>query len=512
MFAVCGMVNVGAAAANPAAQFVATSGIRTPEDLLNFTETDMAGIVKAYNRKDDVASIPMLVGKNLEALVYYAKYRWRRQLEILPADWTAEEMVRIKAIMQQIKAAKADRIGENMDPGPIDIGAGYHDWVGRFRNKLRSTIGAADVPIIYVIRPAHDDDPEWQPDQTNTMEVDMYAMRLDGPEYRQDCQAVFTLLYNCCNHERGAGNREALAWIEPHIEAQDGRAAFASFRAHFEGEGPTAMRRNQAFAQLRSLHWKNEASVTFAAFSSALKNAYDIVSEEAPYADEHKVRDLLEKIMPTSKVQQMEVVKGKVRDDFPTDFNRAISYIASRIAEIYADDIAKMNRFGIGKRTRQIYEAQSDGNGRGRGRGSGGRFTAAGTNRRGGRGSRGGRSGGRNNGRGGRIGGGNTARVNFNGINATDPTRPFTSAEWDQLGNSGRAYVNRERERLHGGRGIARGGGRGNGRGGRQGGGRIISEIVVQQDGDTSTVTTRGGKSGAGFGLGAHTQGSNVQT
>jgi hypothetical protein len=36
-------------------------------------------------------------------------------------------------------------------------------------------------------------------------------------------------------------------------------------------------------------------------------------------------------------------MKGKVRGDFPTDFNRAIAYIASRIAEIYADDIAKLN-------------------------------------------------------------------------------------------------------------------------------------------------------------------------
>jgi hypothetical protein len=72
----------------------------------------------------------------------------------MPAGWTPDEMGRIKDIMQQIKAAKADRIGENMDPGPIDVGAGYHDWVGRFRNKLRSTIGAADVPIIYVIRPS----------------------------------------------------------------------------------------------------------------------------------------------------------------------------------------------------------------------------------------------------------------------------------------------------------------------------------------------------------------------
>jgi hypothetical protein len=150
------------------------------------------------------------------------------------------------------------------------------------------------------------------------------------------------LLYNCCNHERAVGRREALAWIKQHIKSQDGRAAFESFHAHFEGEGPSAMRQNQAFAQIRSLHWKNEASMMFAAFSSALKNAYNIVSEDAAYADEHKVRDLLDKIMLTSKVPQMEVVKGQVRDEYPTDFNRAIAYIASRIAEIYADDIAKL--------------------------------------------------------------------------------------------------------------------------------------------------------------------------
>jgi hypothetical protein len=205
---------------------------------------------------------------------------------------------------------------------------------------LRSTLGAADVPIIYVIRPTHE--AGWEPDEDNLAEVDMYAMQLDGPEYRQDRQAVLTLLYNCCNHERAVSLREALAWIEPHIESQDGRAAFESFRSHFEGEGPLAMRRNQAFAQIRSLHWKNEASMTFAAFSSALKNAYDIVSEDAANANKHKVRDLLDKIIPTSKVPHMEVVKGRVRDEYPTDFDKAIAYIASRIAEIYANDIAKL--------------------------------------------------------------------------------------------------------------------------------------------------------------------------
>jgi hypothetical protein len=53
--------------------------------------------------------------------------------------------------------------------------------------------------------------------------------------------------------------------------------------------------------------------------------------------------------------------------------------------------------------------------------------------------------------------------------------------------------------------GRGRSGGRRDGRGGRSGAGRVVNEIVVQQcDGDTSTVTSRGGKSGAGFGIGAH--------
>jgi hypothetical protein len=497
------MVNAGNQANNPAAQFVETTGIRDPDDLLNFTEDDMASIVKAHNRKPNVTAVPMLVAKNLEALVYFARYRWRRQQEVVPAAWTPEEMARIKDIMTQIKAAREDRIGDNMDPGPIDVGPGYHDWVGRFRNKLRSTIGAADVPIIYVIRPTHE--AGWEPDKNNLAEVDMYAMRLDGPEYRQDRQAVFTLLYNCCNHERAVGRREALAWIEPHIESQDGRAAFESFRAHFEGEGPSAMRRNQAFAQIRSLHWKNEASMTFAAFSSALKNAYDIVSEDAAYADEHKVRDLLDKIMPTSKVPQMEVVKGRVRDEYPTDFDKAIAYIASRITEIYADDIAKMARYGIGKRNRQVYEATTDGRGRGRGRGSGQRMAICG-----------GRGGGRSTGRGNRDHGNGNARILFNGVDATDIHRSFTGQEWDQLGPNGRAYVNHERERIAGRQGNG-GRGRNNGRAGgraagRRGGGagRVINEVTIeQQQGDTSTVTSKGGRSGAGFGIGAY-HGSGV--
>jgi hypothetical protein len=47
-----------------------------------------------------------------------------------------DEMACIKDVKTQIKAAREDCIGDNMDPGLIDVRPGYHNWVGCFHNKL----------------------------------------------------------------------------------------------------------------------------------------------------------------------------------------------------------------------------------------------------------------------------------------------------------------------------------------------------------------------------------------
>jgi hypothetical protein len=36
-------------------------------------------------------------------------------------------MAQIKVIMQQTAARKADKMAENIDPGLIEVGVGYHD-------------------------------------------------------------------------------------------------------------------------------------------------------------------------------------------------------------------------------------------------------------------------------------------------------------------------------------------------------------------------------------------------
>lgn len=331
-------------------------------------------------------------------------------------------------------------------------------------------------------------------------------MRLNGPEFEQDNQMVYSILYGCCK-----GRREALTWIEPFSAAQNGWAAFMAFSSHFEGEGPTTTRKAEAFAQIKSLHWKNETAMAFTTFSSHLKDAYDTVNGDAPYSDEHKVRTMLEKITPTSEQMRMEVAKGHVRNNLVNNFDGAITYLTGQVAEIYADEIAKVNKYG-GKRNRNIYEAITNKDN------SGGR---AGRGRGGGRGrGRGNRAGGRGGGRGGRQ-----HNVTFNGVDASNIDKKFTDAEWDRMGPAGRNYVNNERARRNelqtanrggtGGRGGRYHGNRG-GRAGRdqQQQGRVINETQVtfsdqatEQTIEVSphtTMETRGGRNGSNFGSGAH--------
>lgn len=240
------------------------------------------------------------------------------------------------------------------------------------------------------------------------------------------------------------------------------------------------------------------------------KKAYDTIADEAPYSDLHTVNHLVEKMMPITKLQAIEVVKGKILDDYQNDFNGAILHAKGRITSIYKDEIAKLNKFGAGKRMRAVYETQTECGGHARGRHD---------QRGGGKGNQGGQRGGEGGGRGWANNYQNGTM--FGGIDVSDATHDFTAAEWDQIGTAGRAYVNQERKRINsqgrerGGRGRSHGyGGYGGGynRGGSRGGGQNINEVTVPgnaQDNDSTvadsvTFASRGGRSGAGFGRGAH--------
>jgi hypothetical protein len=196
-------------------------------------------------------------------MAYFAKYRWRRNYEYGRNQWNNDELTAIQGIMQAVRIEKEDKSIEAIKVGPVDVGQGYKAWMDRFKNKLRSTIGAADVPISYVIRAdvpisyvIRDDDPPFNldPNDIGDPEKDEYLLRHDGPEYAQDNKMVYNFLYTACNHPEIKSTHDTLTWIKDYRISQDGRAAYQAFISHFDGTGPTSTRIAEARAMIASLH------------------------------------------------------------------------------------------------------------------------------------------------------------------------------------------------------------------------------------------------------------------
>jgi hypothetical protein len=119
------------------------------------------------------------------------------------------------------------------------------------------------------------------------------------------------------------------------------------------------VRRTSALAQIQTLHWKSELVLDFAEFSSKLKKAYDVLSEEAPYLDLFKVRELVGKMNLISKQGSIDSVKETIMREYANDFVGAIDYALNRITDIYQEEIERKNRVGTGGK-RQVSEAHME--------------------------------------------------------------------------------------------------------------------------------------------------------
>jgi hypothetical protein len=171
----------------------------------------------------------------------------------------------------------------------------------------------------------------------------------------------------------------------------------------------------------------------------------------------------VEKLLSCIQTQDMEMVAQKsiIASQYPNDFSGACNYFSAEVSCLHAGAQLENSKY---KNKRNISAMQGHGGRRDGGHGRG-RSHFGDRSGPGGRGN-GGRSGG--------CGNGNGSGTKINGVDVSDPTRSFTSEEWEQLAwNGGGQYVTQARERMNGcGRGHGGHGGQG---GHSSGGGRNAS-------------------------------------
>jgi hypothetical protein len=121
-----------------------------------------------------------------------------------------------------------------------------------FLNLLAQSYGVLREPLHYIIRP----DTALVEFTTNE-EQRMYQFPLMGGSFELDNQAVFRKLKAFLIDSPG------WAWIEPHDMAENGRAAYMAWMAHYNGEGKLSKQMAIAKTKLDNLHYRNEHSMSF---------------------------------------------------------------------------------------------------------------------------------------------------------------------------------------------------------------------------------------------------------
>jgi hypothetical protein len=474
--------------------FINIEGLDSMEAFASMNgDGDVTEMAKRMASRQSVAAGRLILGtmqiKRLQALVYWVKDHDKRGLQAVPEMWTAQVMN--AAIARKESDQNFDKVDiDIIDPGKCQTDTGWDNWQVGFVNKLSTIMGAAKVPVDYIVRPVLDDsDDELFFDEDETRR---YQMPLTGENFKRDNKLVFRILKSACVKS------DAWTWIQKYDRAADGRGAWLALVDHYDGTGELNKRVEHAKAEIARLHYKDEKVFPFEKYVTKLKeNFYVLSKDKSEELTEKQMVDIMTRgIVSTDP----SIVSARVNvfQNQRANFDGAVGFLSSLISNVHATaqlDYAKRNQ-GQKRRYVSAMGSSDQRGGRGRARSGGGRG-----------GQRTGRGGGR--GRDGRGRGRSSERKTYaNNVDITDPHRNFSADEWDRLGSM-RSYVMQLRE----GRG-----GRGRGDQSQHGDsvrnassttatttneagsppGRPADQSIV------SDITERGSQNGRSFGRGAY--------
>ena len=229
-------------------------GFTSLEDLgVLETDTDVSDMAKRLASRTQAEGrvyLGTVVVKRLQTLVWWVRDHQKRGLTVNAADFTVQEMNQA-AEMKGLKREMTDKEPSVSDLGKFDPDD-FDAYEDAFLNLLAQTYGVIREPLRYVVRP------DVAPDTfATTEEQRMYQFPLAGNSFELDNQSVYR------KRKAFLIDSPGWAWIEPHDTAEDGRAAYMAWTAHYNGEGELSKRTAIAKAKLDQLHYKNERSMSF---------------------------------------------------------------------------------------------------------------------------------------------------------------------------------------------------------------------------------------------------------
>ncbi len=290
-------------------------------------ETEMAKRMAAWPSAAGRVILGTMQINRLQALVYWLKDHDKCGLVAQPDLWDNEAMERKEA---EHNFGKID-VG-TIDPGKCRTDHGWDNWQIAFANKLNATLGAAGVPINYIIRPEvedSDDELFWEDNERRR-----YQMPLEGQNFKHNNKLVFKLL------KAAYVDTDAWAWIQKNDPSADGRKAWLALIAHiahYDGYGKLNKRVQRAKMELFSLHYKDEKVFPFEKYFIKLKEQFRVLEKDrfASYLGLQQVETLLRGMNTTDA--GIEAAATTVFHSMQHNFDRACEFMSAYISSKQAE-------------------------------------------------------------------------------------------------------------------------------------------------------------------------------
>lgn len=310
-------------------------GFDAPERLLLASEEDIDSLARTVNRNAPApnVSMPFLATKGLKGFRFWADECRRTGYLMDPDSFGDDDVVDYARHMDEHHTAKSAASDEDVaKPSALKKLNGWITWKESLMNYLQGIIGAARIPLTYLIREEEDPPADGTPEAdeahyanhtdylTSVTLLDGNHFTLDNTRFYRDLKSLLI-------------DGDGWDFIKRYERTQNGRAAYRTLLAQCEGVASKIARKNRAYARIGSAAYKgHNRKFTFedyvAVHQSAHNEVYDCDPTEA-IPESKKVTDFLKGIEDDKMEPAVSVVLGDPR--LLNDFNACQQYLSTTV-------------------------------------------------------------------------------------------------------------------------------------------------------------------------------------
>ena len=355
----------------------------------------LKGVNKTYGaRSTRPIRFSPIVMKRLVATLFFFTQAVRCFHSVPDTESIDEESCGALIAVYEAHTSRADFDGD--EDGIIELPElkGHSNWTAyrdKFESNLANMVGARYTPLSYVIdgteRPRITrTTPLFEVETIDMGDIDLIKSNTThhGPQFKEDNSKVWMLL------KKSLLGHQPYHHIDEYERNRDGRGAWLSLKAYYEGEDFVNRTTQECLTKLRTLHYRGETPrFGFEQFIEAQKECYkrlrDVGYNGGNGVDEAtKCTNLKAMIMSDAQLETALSI-ARTREMFSGAFDDLVHFLKAEVDEM---TMRKKQLRAASNRGRVSAVGSQPGTGRGRGRG--------------GRGRNGGRGRGRGRGRGGR--------------------------------------------------------------------------------------------------------------